>query len=468
MLSISNTTLQRNGGQSKKILNLYKSTSFQIEPLWGIPNYLNPHLNYQSLVEQIDQILKNFPKNAHILLINGNQGYLALHLVKKNFKVTVLEPNELNYHLIEALKEEYSLQKKLTILKWKNTEKIPDVEETFDLVICAHTFLFSNINNGIDVSKELFTKIKENFNYILVIELRHDHNKWWDPFVEKLEINAAYIKNIYCPPINNRTTEPRMHLISETNIHGFTFFDESKEIITKNYPVDARNEYVAIYQSKTKIIKEVKIKNSAEQETLNLRRIPKKIRNKLKLPSRYEIKQSGESTFYIRNKIEGKILDEYSQLKPENLQNFIELICQYSKYGYFHNDLRPWNVIVNNEEIGLIDFEFLSRIDRDPSDFPQWIAMLAILNFLQQKSPRTWNFEEFIVSASQKIDFRNLASQIYFERAWRELYRHEKVLKEMDFIDVSESIEIFKRLIDKKFENIFSYWNSNSVETGNE
>jgi predicted Ser/Thr protein kinase len=259
-----------------------------------------------------------------------------------------------------------------------------------------------------------------------------------------------------------------MHLISETNIQGFTFFDESKEIITKNYPVDARNEYVTLYQSKTKIIKEVKIKNSAEQETLNLKRIPKKIRNKLKLPPRYEIKQSGESTFYIRNKIEGKIADEYIQLKPKNLQNFIELICQYSKYGYFHNDLRPWNVIVNNEEIALIDFEFLSKIDKDPTEFPQWLAMLAILNFLQQKSPRTWNFEEFIVSASQKIDFRNLASQIYFERAWRELHRHEKDLKEMDFIDVSESIENFKRLIDKKFENVFSYWNSDSVDAGNE
>ena len=34
-------------------------------------------------------------------------------------------------------------------------------------------------------------------------------------------------------------------------------------------------------------------------------------------------------------------------------------ILSLSKYGYFHNDLRPWNVIVNNEEIGLIDFEFL-------------------------------------------------------------------------------------------------------------
>jgi tRNA A-37 threonylcarbamoyl transferase component Bud32 len=449
-------------------LNLYKSTSFQIEPLWGIPNYLNPHLNYQSLIEQIDQILKNFPKNAHILLINGNQGYLALHLVKKNFKVTVLEPHESNFHLIEALKEEYNIQRKLKILKWENTEKIPDIKETFDLVICAHTFLFSNINNGIDVSKELFTKIKENFNYILIIELQHDHNKWWDPYVEKLEINAAYTKNIYCLPINNRAIQPKIHLISETNIQGFTFFDESKEIITKNYPVDTRNDYVTIYQSKTKIIKEVKIMNSAEQETLNLKRIPKKIQNKLKLPLRYEVKQSGESTFYIRNKIEGKIADEYIQLKPKNLQNFIELICQYSKYGYFHNDLRPWNVIVNDEEIALIDFEFLSKIDKDPTEFPQWLAMLAILNFLQQKSPRTWNFDEFIAVASQKINFRHLASQIYFERAWSEVHRHEKYLKEMDFSDVTEAIENFKKIIDKKYKKVFSYWNTDSVDTGNE
>jgi tRNA A-37 threonylcarbamoyl transferase component Bud32 len=449
-------------------LNLYKSAPFRIEPLWGIPDYLNPHLNYQSLVDQINQILNSFPKDAHILLVNGNQGYLALHLAKQNFQVTVLEPNESNYDLIVALKKRYEIQENLTIIKWENIEKIPDIEETFDLVICAHTFLLSNINNGINISKELFKKIKENYNYILIIELRSDHNKWWNPYAEKIEFNATYSKKYYCLPFNNRIIEPEIHLISETNFREFTFFDEPKEIIRKHNQADSRNEYITVYQSNTKIIKEIKIINSAENEALNLQKVPKKIRNKLKLPSKYEIKQSGDTISYIREKINGEIADESIEIKPKHVQNFIKIICQYSKFGYFHNDLRPWNVIVNDEEIALIDFEFLSKIDKDPTEFPQWLAMLAILNFLQQKSPRTWNMDEFTAVASQKIDFRHLASQIYFERAWSEIHRHEKYLEEMDFSDVSEAIENVKKLIDKKYENVFLYWNSDSVDVGNE
>ncbi len=423
------------------------------------------------MLHEIDQILNSFSKKSHVLIVNGHQGYLALHLAKRGFQVTILESNASNYELIVTLGKKYKVERNLKIVKWEDTDKLPEIEEEFELVICAHTFLLTGMKHGTDASRELFLKIKEACDYVLIIELRHDHNKWWDPYVENFNFSADFIKEYNCPSLNNRMMSPKIQLISDNNTRRFTFFDEEqKEIVTKNYPTDERNQDITIYQSKTKIIKEVKyskaINNSAEKEKFNIENTPKRIQKKLKLPTYHETQKSSQSIFYIRDKINGLIVDENIELKQENLQNLIEIICNYSKNGYFHNDLRPWNLIVNNKEIALIDFEFLSKADNEPTGFPQWIAMLAIFNFLQQKNPRTWNLEKFITSSAQKIDFRDLASQIYFEEAWNVVYKYEKNLKEMDYLDVDNAIENFKMLIDKRFTKILCYWRSDSMNGG--
>jgi hypothetical protein len=448
--------------KSQAILELYKNSTFKIEPLYGIKNKFMPHLNYEIMLNELNELLKLFPKKSEILIINGNQGFIALTLAKLGHRVTILEPY--NFELIQNLRIHWKLEEFIEIIKWNESEIQLNFEKNFDLVICADTYLYLNQNFGKDKANEFIDKIQDQHNYILFIELGRDSGKWWLPFVNDQKVTARFTKRYSNILVNNRIALLKMLLVSKTNPKELKIFDsEPMNLIKKNYPNDGRNDHIEIYESSTKIYKKLKKQEnfikSAELEKSNVYKIKPRIRKELELPEFQEwLNEEGE-IFISREKYTGKTIHNQKEFYPNSVEMFLNLMLRYSKNGYFHNDLRPWNVIITANQVKLIDFENLVPKDQDPSGFPQWIPMLAVCNYLSQESKREWKLETFLEVSARLIDFRHPLSQIYYEESWHLLHNNKSKILKLDFLNAEKAIKGFLEILNPNFTQIQRYWN---------
>jgi hypothetical protein len=429
-----------------------------IEPLYGIKNEFMLHLNYENILNELTKLLKNFPRKSKILIVNGNQGFIALTLAKLGHQVTILEPY--NIELIQSLRDHWKLEELIEVIKWNEPEIKLDLDDKFDLVICAESYLYLNYNFGVDKTNQFMNKIKDKFNYILFIELNRDSAKWWSPFVLDYKFLRTFLKVYPNILINNRINPMNMFLISRTNPRNLKIFDlEPMTIVEKNYPHDGRNNQTEIYQSNTGIHKKIqKTFNQAYLEKSNIDIIGSRIRRELRLPEFWESQSVSGESFLSRKKFMGNTIYDQVEPNPISVEMFLSLMLNYSRRGYFHNDLRPWNVIANENQVELIDFEGLGRKDQDPSGYPQWIPMLAICNYLLQDGIREWKLDAFLDSVTKLIDFRQPVSQIYYEETWYLLHKNKNKILKLNFLNVENAINGFLEIINPNFTQIQKYW----------
>ncbi len=421
-----------------------------------------PHLNYETILNELNELLKHFPKKSKILILNGNQGFIALNLAKLGHQVTILEPY--NFELIQSLRTRSKLEHFIEIIKWSNPEIPLDLADEFDLVICAETYLWLNQNFGEDNATQFMNKIYNQFHYILLIELSNDSAQWWLPYIKNNTFQGAFIKKYTNIVINNRIKPMNMAIISKNNPRELRIFDsEPMSTIKKNYPTDERNKDIGIYESNTKIYKKIRgkenSKSSAELEKLNIEAINIKIRKKLHLPEFQELLNEAGELLIAREKFQGEIVYDQRELNSNSVEMFLNLMFSYSRYRYFHNDLRPWNIIIAENQVHLVDFENLIPKDQDPSGFPQWIPMLAVCNYLSQESKREWKLETFLEVSARLIDFRHPLSQIYYEDSWHLLHNNKSKILKLDFLDAEKAIKGFLEILNPNFTQIQRYWN---------
>jgi hypothetical protein len=257
-----------------------------------------------------------------------------------------------------------------------------------------------------------------------------------------------------------------MFLISRTNPKNLRIFEfEPMSIIEKNYPHDGRNNHIKIYESDRGIHKKVeKTMNPVFLEKSNVDAISSRIRKELRLPEFWESRSLGGEIFVSREKSIGNTIYNQAVPYPNSAEMFLNLMMNYSRRRYFHNDLRPWNVIANENQIELIDFENISRKDQDPSGYPQWIAMLAICNYLSQDVARVWKFDEFLDTVTKFIDFRQPISQIYYEESWYLLRKNKSMILKLDFLNIENAVNGFLEIVNPNFTRIQKYWGLNKHE----
>lgn len=444
--------------KAQSMLQLYKKSTLMIEPLYGIKYEFMPHVNYETIINELNELLRHFPRKSKILIVNGNQGFIALSLAKLGHQVTILEPY--NFELIQNLRAHWKLEESMELVKWNESEIPLKLEGKFDLVICAQSYLYLNQNFGLDKANQFMNYIHDQINYALHIELNGDSGKWWDTFVGTHNFLSSFLKvysNIF---ISNRIKPINMFLVSKTNPRNLKIFDfEPMRIIKKNYPHDGRNNHIEIYESDKGIHKKVqKTMNPVYLEKSNVDAISSRIRKELRLPEFKESRSLRGEIFVSREKYLGKTIHNQEESYPNSVEMFVNLMMSYSRTRYFHNDLRPWNIIAYDNQIKLIDFENIGRKDQDPSGFPQWIPMLAICNYLSQDVARVWKFNEFLDKVTKFIDFRQPISQIYYEESWYFIQKKKSKILKLDFLNVENAINGFLEIVNPNFVQIQKYW----------
>lgn len=90
-------------------------------------------------------------------------------------------------------------------------------------------------------------------------------------------------------------------------------------------------------------------------------------------------------TTTCRKKVPGIPLNELSAQSEklvETLPNVVNACARLASEGFFHNDLRPWNLLEDCGTIRFIDFASLSRSDQDLRGLPQMVALSGVLIYL--------------------------------------------------------------------------------------
>jgi O-antigen chain-terminating bifunctional methyltransferase/kinase len=131
------------------------------------------------------------------------------------------------------------------------------------------------------------------------------------------------------------------------------------------------------------------------------------------------VHHSSEFLFmYSRAYIPGLILTEI--IDPQELRQLtpvlVALIAGLRERGLFHNDLRPWNIVLHEGTLTFIDFGNISTNECDVSQLSSELVLVLNCYYLQNQF-RDWNFESLKPLIKSK-EFRA------FVQGLAESYRH--------------------------------------------
>jgi hypothetical protein len=112
--------------------------------------------------------------------------------------------------------------------------------------------------------------------------------------------------------------------------------------------------------------------------------LPLEIMSALNLPRLLNINRGRAVSTVIRQGVIGKPLnvlnkDSSKSLRLDIMKKVIDLSASYAELGIFHNDFRPWNILLTPDGLQLIDFADISTSDQDVRDIPQILALAGTI-----------------------------------------------------------------------------------------
>jgi hypothetical protein len=95
----------------------------------------------------------------------------------------------------------------------------------------------------------------------------------------------------------------------------------------------------------------------------------------------------------VRDSVSGIPINSSEREHIALIRSFHAACHQYSALGLFHNDLRPWNLLLDDDTVRFIDFSDVSASDCDPTGLPQigaYIGTILVLSGLLDLNPQNF------------------------------------------------------------------------------
>jgi tRNA A-37 threonylcarbamoyl transferase component Bud32 len=178
--------------------------------------------------------------------------------------------------------------------------------------------------------------------------------------------------------------------------------------------------YKKINSKRAKIIK----KNVFETDELIIKTVDKRqkflIENEMRLlkyldkydyfPKVMHYFEGEKRTYLALSKIKGKDLFNSYRIAPSNknkiIENLNKILDVFKKENVTHRDIRPQNIIINGEEVGVIDFQF-ALIDQQPlnpkTDKEKYMLMSCEKNLGSQWRDRSASLDDLDERALENI-----------------------------------------------------------------
>jgi hypothetical protein len=299
------------------------------------------------------------------------------------------------------------------------------VDNSKDKIVVQISMLeFTKLSN---ICASIATEIKErNFSLVIVV---HDFSTLnleseINPFkVWSKAFGLSFSQHPNCPPIFLVDYEYRFHEISGK-------LSKYEEIIKTFQITDKNHSDVLYFVMGVDLVKRLGISDTYLLESIkDLNNFTEIHSSSLGLTSRNGGIYCDETGIFIRRPyIRGTTLKSFLESNsPNKAVKLLLLACSsLSKMGIFPNDLRPWNLVYQQNQCLLIDFPKNINCDDDANGIPNFISLLVILQYLKEIES-----ESFETISSKLLNSICAHAEIYnsdsFEKltiAWLNLERY--------------------------------------------
>ena len=327
---------------------------------------------------------------------------------------------------------DYNLKRSLGIIKTDDEEKQIAIKEVSKTI--------NEINDYLDLVGVMYESLcnltkKDNHDFDNIIKKIVDNNDLFKNKTYKL-INRGFTNKIYevdkyivriC--INKDNEERFLNEIEfynlnkdNKNIPKLYLSDTSKKIVPYYYQIQEKIEGKTLYEIWHKITEEER-KEIVHKISIALKDIHKKNVNE------YDFKT------YLKNKFNAL---DIKDLDKENLFKLIDIYFKNNNFGLIHGDLHFDNIIINNGDIKILDFErsMIAPIDMD----------FSILNMCKKK-PYLWASADTDM-LQVGIYYENVIN--YFKEYYEDLNNIKYLYERLEVYGLIEKLKDYKRTKNKK------------------
>lgn len=386
---------------------LKKAEAYQ--PLYGIEGL---HIGGNDVArpnsrERARAVAHGFGEDIHgmrLIDVGSSLGYVSFYLADRGAKVEGWDFRSENTEVSRLVHE----INRVDNVDFKTREMTLDIirgiqpgryDGVVILSVLHHTVMYRGLEYTQNLMKELLERVPT-----VIVELAQkgeDPKLKWDKTLPKKDVeifDKAKKLGIKIEKLGE----------FETHLSGVKrpLYKVSRDHVTvdnKNYPID-RASRVAYEGSKVRsprvfhkgsdvFVKEYALgrntKDTNKVQLINeinfyLQTQDKEIPNIPKLLG-YEIK--GTSAYIVLNKVDGSLIDQANAIDfdvdiKRVIKELIVSLAALEQQGYYHNDLRSWNVLFTPKDVTLIDFGMAAPIETEDNR----IALLWVMNAILTKT----------------------------------------------------------------------------------
>lgn len=443
-------------------LDSYLKLRFKRQPLYSHPELSSGFEVQSKHVELILSVVNDMEnllgRKLRILEIGASQGFLTHALANRNHSITSIEWEIENFNFLKLMQENnQELEKvKIHFLEINDLNTIPTVKYDLALIIGTLDHVYRCLN--IDKQGAFSDFIRANSMGVIWELPEFEQNAHWNWSLPENKFSLierfTYIKELTWLRTHSRGA-PRPLIFSSDELvfsNGQIKKFRKEDLFQKHQYVDGKTSSRKTFNVDGSIIKtEIHPKNMANSseiflESNFLESFANESKSELRFPSIIKLEKGVLISQFERECIPGKRLDEViSRLNADQiLEKFILLISKLAKARVFPNDLRPWNILWDENDCHLIDFSSTDYFDRDVLSNPQVVSFLAIANFIQSAKLGTpqWSLEEIMeYLGEQEIIYSEFSGAI-FDFAWLNVISKIEFLIQVPYQDYKSAINM--------------------------
>jgi hypothetical protein len=414
-------------------------------------NKVEPNLD-KYLLKLVHNYEKTVEHKLNILIIGSSHHELGIALANYGNKITFITWDIDDHKKLRVIIDKSKFGSKIDT-KLINLKTIESLNaETYDILFSLIPMY--GLLSGLDFNRQkiFFEYVFKNIDSVFWLLPVRDENNPLDIYLPSQKtldffINYDYVMEVARVKLNiNSSQYPLVYTSKSVLLMNCKFYRNNHGKIIKNNG----SIYSRIYFHKNKLQK-VCLSNkqgysSVESEYLFLSNLKFKEKIILRTPRKMLLNQGLMFDSFQRKKLNGVDLHQIECINDSHkiLEEFIKLCKKFSKFGLYHNDIRPWNILWDGKKCVFIDFENSSRYDQDVQNFPQILFFFATANYIKKlEQLKSWDIEAII---QQNREYMSSTEAYKFYASWEKMsIANLNELLKIDYCDVKTG---FKQLIE--------------------
>ncbi|WP_270669290.1 MULTISPECIES: methyltransferase domain-containing protein [unclassified Aeromonas] len=395
--------------QEKSITTLVKQLPEVYQPIFKHPEFTAQASRscldrLETIASTYDYISKEKGKPLKVLDLGCAQGFFSLSLAERGAIVTAVDYSQPNIDVCKKLAEEnssFNVEFLLGSIETIVQERVK--EQEYDLVLGLSVFHHLVYEHGaeyvFDLLKILSNKVETGiFEFALNTEpLYWAASQPEDP----RQLIESYIFSHHVSMYGTHLSAVERPLFFASNKYWNLneFFGVIDHVKYSSHQLDTtyHDNKRRYYFSGDKIIK-IFLKNSTNSnysELLNESVFLKENIPRFHAPKLFLHGSNNGESWLARTLIPGRLLldiilagDEYDDEKV--ISSLLEQVTALEEHGLYHNDLRPWNILIGNDsQTYIIDYGSIESSSRDGDDlYGQILSFFVLLKEISQHKIR--------------------------------------------------------------------------------